>query len=741
MQPGSFTESTVAAFTSRVTVNGTAREHSDWKVSRELSGDLPGSVAAVSGVRQAAGSVEFVAPGVAARPDNPWGTGGWYPAPGQSVKIYEGDGITEWEVFTGVIDDVAGDTDGTVSVSLVDRIDAFSAELSLEPLQQMMPPVVSGGSKMNVALHHLAVVNQAFTTAGYFAALPPLVGFADTSLRLPMMGSLWPSLGAVRYAQPNGIANVEAGVYPAPWGLCMGGFDAIYDISQPTTRFQITVLLNDLGHTGLTRIILNGGATTAEISINANRTTVVVVGGVQVAALSGISVGRVVGIRYVAGAWTVFSGAATAGGASNVGAGGYSTVRVLADAGSRVGDLQIHTPAAGSALAPLAHTPTAALTPGGVLSGLTAVPFVEKSTAKSMLENISKATLCVWGLDESGKAFWIPSQVLTAKSPVQTITTADHVFDKLSWSQELLGLASVVKVASQVPIRTCSTHTNVTFWQGNGGSLSPGDLQEDFLTPPSGTDWIRPDLAFRKIGQFGNAIDFNLGRGTWGGAVISTKTTDAFASTANYGGDLRQITLGAWVMTQTCPASSAAGSVHTRTGTDPDATLNTSMRGFNLPLFRGMAKTEWEEASTTSAFRGPAMAPELEHDAGKWIHTNQVMTLANHIAALVTAPTVTLGQVDVAPDPRRQLGDVITIESDLVGVSLRCLITRLDNSTGSDGAIQQLALRVISMTTTHTTYAAFNTAFPAALTYSQWNSLRGTDTYDNFNNTPLEGAP
>src|SRR5690606_18395632 len=97
VQAGNLVTSDVQAFTSRVLVNGVQRDFVSWSVDRELSGDLPAQVVAVSGITQATGSVEWAAEtDIEDGSRNPWNRStGWMPAKGDRVEIFAGDNVTE----------------------------------------------------------------------------------------------------------------------------------------------------------------------------------------------------------------------------------------------------------------------------------------------------------------------------------------------------------------------------------------------------------------------------------------------------------------------------------------------------------------------------------------------------------------------------------------------------------------------------------------------------------------------
>src|SRR5699024_6262955 len=137
--------------------------------------------------------------------------------------------------------------------------------------------------------------------------------------------------------------------------------------------------------------------------------------------------------------------------------------------------------------------------------------------------------------------------------------------------------------------------------------------------------------------------------------------------------------------------------------------------------------------------------PVLSHDLGYWGHEffesgSLAQRIGDYLAAMVTAPHPTITNLGLIYDPRRPLGDVITIQSGWRRTELRALIVRISESHG-DGAYQQVSVRVISATSTRpVTYddlaAAWGTSNYAGL-QAAWSAL----TYSDVAADPLRGAP
>ena len=102
---------------------------------------------------------------------------------------------------------------------------------------------------------------------------------------------------------------------------------------------------------------------------------------------------------------------------------------------------------------------------------------------------------------------------------------------------------------------------------------------------------------------------------------------------------------------------------------------------------------------------------------------------SDFLIAQMSQPAPYLTGLEVTPDPRRQLGDVVTITSpQLLGAALRCLIVGMSCGHDENGATQSLSVRVISASVSGQTYAAWNSG--QQLAYAQ---LTGDQTYSAFN--------
>lgn len=751
MQSGSLAGGDVRAFKSRVLVAGVERAHQSWSVDRDLPGDLPAEVVAVSGVRQATGTIVWAeGPDVTDRAVNPWNAGsGWLPRSGEPVQILVSDGVSEWVQFTGVIDETSGDVGGAPKSSIVDVIDLLNRPFAFDALLRVMPPTTVGAaSYRGVGLTALYLADQAMRQSGFYATPK---NEANLALSVPAQTSMWPDSGTAGTLELGGSSdgvNSHALNYAAPWGWAVGNFNCSYTprLTNPgTTAVQLTVMVA-ADHTGTATMDVFYGPSKLRLWINTGRSAVAMLDtGSGLVELGRLSLGAetLVTLLVEGGVWTIRrKDGLQVTGSVTMPAAAMTTVQLVGDTNTRVAGFQVsHPSTAAHRFASLAHVQTAKVEAGYLTGIVDALPAV-KTTARKLLEDIGGATLAPFWIDELGVLNAAESWYLRNRAPVQTVTTLDDVFS-LSWSNTLLGVRSRVDVGYGLPAVSKGRWPIVTLYQGSGETMEAGQVSEEFIEPGSGEAWVQVDSTLETAGTDPDV--FNSGHGSFDGGVYRNDSTGATTSAGSYITTTLTKIQGATYKLATSIGELPAGTKAILKTKEDLATLHPDKRGFNLPVIRGYGKVQWADATVTSTYAGPGWAPVLVHDAGPWVSrtddTTAVQRIADFLGEQVTVPRPTITGMTVGYDPRRQLGDVVTISSpSLLGVSLTALIVSISNS--ADGSYtQKLGVRVISASTTYTTYAQFEQAHPDTLTYEQWRVLfPDTATYDTFNTEPLRGA-
>lgn len=747
MQGGSLVTGDVQQLTSRITVAGVTRAHKSWEVTRELSGDMPAQVVAGSGIRQATGTIVWAeGDDVSDVAVNPWNaSSGWLPKQGEFVVIYVSDGVTEWPQFAGVIDENSGDVGGLPQSTIVDYIDYLNKPVTNPAVFWLHPPKSEGGDMMGVGMSAGYAVDRALRACGFFAT-PRMETYCVWSV--PGQMSLWPELGTVTSSVAySGLPKLGPSNWDASWGKAQSDFDTTYSPSgifaSGTTPIQLTARV-DAAHAGSFTLNAFFDTIKVQLSIPGNGTAIGRLNGVDAVSLNIGSASTIVTLRVADGVWTLkTSGGATASGSLAVPSGtNLSTIQITAAPEARVAGMQVSAAPTGYEFQSIGHKDLYYQDTGAFVGVMDCLPANVNRPAIELLTEISKASLSAMWFDEAGKFKFIGSDVLRAQAPSQTVTTLDDIY-ALSWSDSRLGVRSTVRVKYRMPASNKSRYSSVTLWQGSGETMGSNEEKVLFAEAPSDEDWAEIDHG--AVSSAGGLAAFNAGRGTWNGGYIESADGTWVADTGYGTWDpivtIDERTRKFRVTTSTLPA----GKTYV-TATPDDATnFFKRFRGFNYPILRGRGKVKWTDAYRTASTTGPAGFPDLEHDSGVWgarsVDTVVQDNLASYIAGMVTTPSPTIDSVRVGYDPRRTLGDVITISSpDLMGVTINALITGVRNSA-SDSYTQTLNVRIISATSTYTTYGQFEQAHPDTLTYEQWRLLfPATETYADFNNEPLRGA-
>lgn len=737
MQSGSLVSGDVLTYTSRVLVNGVQRNASSWSDDRELSGDLPQQVVAASGITQASGTIVWAPEkDVEARPTNPWNPAGWMPRRGDRVEIFASDGVTEWKQFHGVIDKTTGDLSAGFQSTIIDDYDKLSASVSHAALLRVMPPSGGGGDPYRgIGLMPQYYVDYALRQAGFNCT--PNAEYAS-ALTVHMQGSLWPFRGSL---SSNAGGSKNPGNHSAPWGLALSDFDVTYSLwgsHNGSESLQMTLMAAP-EHSQGALIQTNYGSTFVQLVISASRTAQVWLGGTSIATLV-LGSATIVSMLAKSGTVTLRTNTgATASGSMVVPSGAVSSARLYAAPGSRIAGAQVSFPTrtvdelASTRFTPNARLDTASLFLTGVID---AAPTIEGATAESLLSEIGSATLSAMWIDETGVMQWVASDALRERASSRTVTTLDDVFS-LDWEDGLLGTASKVSAKGRKPAVTKGRWKTALLARGGGsGSMKSGDEAEIILEPDSDTDWILPSTTFLRVGGSG-AI--------WGSANNPEYSLTGLYYSAD-GGTTEASGLNITITTESLGlqkvlvkyvAGTWPSDVEGVLATSPTAaTLWPKNRDKELPKLVGSGKIVWTDQQVTAIGAG-GPGPELVHDAGPWgCRTDSTIMLdryATYIQTQTSTPHPVISGMRIVPDPRLQLGDVVTVQSGLMGATLNVLITGVSKGFDAGGMSMSLDVRVISVSITGVTYEQWNSS-GAPITYAQLNALSPTpQTYTQFN--------
>lgn len=743
MQPGTFVSSDVTTLTSWVLVNGQVREHVSWSVNREMAGDLPDQVVAGSGIRQATGSIAWAEqPEVTDKAANPWNSSaGWLPKSGDTVVIRVSDGTTTWVQFAGVIDETSGDVGDAPQSTIIDYTDWLNLPFNHSTVLRLHPPRNEGTDFMGVGLSPAYLVDRLFRRAGFYAT-PRLEPGAAVSA--PLQTSVWPEYGRIIAA--GSVSGTTHGKnLRAPWGWALQDFTALYEPQQTITRadpLQMTCMVAS-EHAGTFTLDANFGTSQkVRLWVNPGRAAVALLDGVEVCRLS-LGAGSVVSLLVKGGVWTLKSdtGGTVTGSKARPAGDALTTVAISGDQASLIAGVQVSKPTALSEFQSVAHIPSAYQETGTLLGLMDAMPSIVGRTVADVLDEISKATLSPYWFSETGKPVMYGSDVLRGRAPVQEVTTLDDI-TKLAWSDSRLGVRSSVSVKYRFPALNRSRYSNVLLWQGSGETMASGQEKTLFAKEPADEDWVEADDF--TVSNAGGLTAFNQGRGTWVNSFLEDSAGSWSPSTGYVTWSPQQIVDDETRIFKVVAGSLPAGKSLVLATPEDAVNYSPRMRGLNMPVLRGRGRVQWADMTLTSPITGPAGFPALEHDCGCWgVQTENTLIqqrLADYIASQVSTPSPTITGMGVVYDPRRQLGDVITIKSPtLLGVELRALIVGIQNEA-RDGYSQSLSVRIISAKSMYATYdqlaAVWGNGNYDSLT-AAWAALN----YRAFDANPLEVTP
>lgn len=756
MLPGSFTPGPVVTFTSRVTVAGVDHPFVSVSLDGDMRSDLPSQLVQSSGGIDRSGTVVWQqGPPVADRPVTPfreWGLG--RPRRGDRVVVWEGDGETEWPRFTGLIDETSGDVNGEMVSTLVSDIDPLTQDFSCEPMLARMPPLQGSSEWRWGGLAPMFYADAAMRVGG-FNTTPPTPAWA--CLNAPLQGSLYPAPGtAAEMVEGGAYGQVSATMtlWSAPWGLAASDLSAKYRPAftrAASSPLHMSMLVSPT-HQGSASLTVYYGSRWLRVWVTEGRTVNVLTDATNptpVCSLSAASFEDAQHVMLLRKGGTVTlradNGATATGSLPELGSAPMSEIDLNARPGSRIAGVRVSHPESWQEFIDLDFTPTARIHAGaGSTStwGVTnAHPRVEAREAEGFLEDLASQTLSAMWMDEEGVLQFAPSGAIRQAPPVQTITTSRDVL-AMSWSDRVLSVASRVTVSYLHPALSSGTSQSVEVSRGSRRTFSRGDLDETTHRPSQDEDWYGVDDTLTRLPGTVGWSHYNTGVGSLAGATYYIG--DQVATGTQGGGlDVTMTKTGLSEWTVVHDAASVGVGVTAETMTYPTVTgtglwaRNTSMP---LPVLRAWGRVEWIERETTTAVN--SVGPHLRVDLGGSATADTAERIRGYLRGLIETAIPRITRLEVRPDPRRQIGDVVTIDSpDFLGVSIRCLITGISESMSRDGYTQQLSLDVLSMTTASLTWAEWEQALPGTLTFAQWRALRSAnETYNDFNTTPLKEA-
>ena len=729
-------------------------------VSASMDRSLPdplrgGSLTAASG--------ELVAvegAGVAQTVATPWDPGtAWPPVPQSSASVSMDTGAGPVSLLAnGVVMSAAGGTSGReVDVEVADRYESLNRTISWDAVAANMPGLAEASYGRYVSMNTTSITDHILRECGW-ETTPR--GTNYIMLEVPAQGSMWPRRGYVDASNRMG-----GGGYPywftSDWGVAAVDVDASYTMQGGgyTLASRGGVELAAMTQTSLQSSpgtmyldVQVGDPYGASIRLSWIDSSVFVrlrnptgdyFTAVSVPRSNGLAYATIKHVSATSVQVTLRSGSASASEVVTVASGLTSSPMLKARiwGRGRAGGFLVQAPSGLGALE--GWKPSAVLYPR--LSGRNALrvrPPVEGENCADLLAQQCEAEGATYWIDETGVLRWWDLGRLESQSSVATLTSDDDIAESgFTWSHDLSQVKSRVSVKWREPMAAASWRTSIDLWQGNGETLQPGDVIEDWINVPDDEIWIMPDLILSRVGD--SYTDFNYGLGSWyGGIADRGDGTDTWAQ-------LR----GSLLMTVERVTDRAfktrvqwTGSIQADQKTLGDeGAAGTSLwkrrYGVDLPIIRGKLKFTLSDRFTYSAQSGPSTAPEHEIDAGWWIQDEaQAQYTADYAGQRLTVPQPVLSSVALIPIPGLQLGDVVEVRDDHVTrLTIRGIVVEDSRSINADMDMSHaVSIRPTYVTRNGVTWEEWGQAM-AGRSWETWGGQQAGKTWQEWGSAPLLG--
>lgn len=735
------------------TISGRAVEVAGASMDRALPDPLMGGQ-----LRSASGTFTAAeGPDVTSTVATPWDPGtAWPPVPQSPASVSMDSGAGPVSLLGGgLVMSAAGGTAGReVEVEVADRYESLNRTISWDGVADIMPSQQEGVNPRYVGMTSAAITDLILRHCGWYST-PPLTNYV--MLSVPAQGSMWPERGYVDTSN-----RLDAGGYPywlpADWGVAAADVDATYTLQGGgyTVAGRGGVELSAMTQTSSAAqpgtMYLDAYAGSARIRMSWTDSDVFVrlrnPGGeyftaVTVPRSNGLAYASIKHVSATSVLVTLRSGGAQAAQAVTVDAGltsgAMTTARVSGQ--GRGGGFMVAAPGTQGTLT--GWTPNAVIYPR--LSNRNALrvrPPVEGENCAGLLAQQCEAEGATYWIDETGVLRWWDLARLETQSSVAALTSDDDIAESgFTWAHDLSQVKSRVSVKWRDPLAEMSWRTSIELHRGNGQTLQPGDVLEDWINVPDDEVWIMPDLVMNRAGGAG-ASELNNGLMSHYGAVIAGTGDDVDSWAHLHGSLLMTVTrvndraFKTWIQwTGSKPASMKLPSEKAT------SFLWQVRRNENMPILRGKAKWTLQDALTYSAQNGPATAPEHEIDTGWWIQdAEQAQYTADYAGARLTVPQPVLSSIALIPIPGLQLGDVVEVrDAHITRLTIRGIVIDDSRSIAADMDMSHaVAIRPTYVTRNGVTWEEWGQVM-AGRTWETWGAQQAGKTWQDWGAAPLLG--
>lgn len=744
MLPGDFDQTAdVRELTTYAVVAGVQRDIESVTLDREISNDLPDQVVGGAGVAGGSGTIMWSAQqDVTVAEASPWHrVSNWPPQPGTKIAVYVTDGTTSWPRFTGRIDKTTGTVGGTMRSAIVDYRDQLNVPFTYPAMLAHDIPASSGGPYRFPDLYTWGLISLALRRAGFFNTIPAGDG---ASISVPMQGTLRTSRGILET-----VDGRSPGTWPiyhsAPWGHAVGRVSAQYvphESSRPTISQPVQIaLMVAPDHAGTSQIrVFYGTAPDRRIWLRvwSSRRVTVYWDSTAVVELSAAQMqdATVITVLVKGSTWTLRNnaGRTATGTQARSGTERMSHIHVTGDDNARMAGLVVNSPEPHQEFTAINFSPTATFETSTMIRRMDMSPRLENRNLAEFLDDVCQATLTAAWFDESGILRLVPSDNLQSRQPVQELTTLDDITD-LAWELSLLNIRHQVNVTYKSASISRTRNARQELYRAGNNTMESGDNVEIFATPGNDEEWFGVDRNPARLddsnwGWYNNAAQSFIG--------VHYRNSDGDElSTSGRSTTITVEELGTVSLKITHQAGSYGGAEAHLAVSEDNPVVREAHQGASLPVIRGRAHGTWIDETYTSPTTAELLpdgttAQELVHDLSYWGGYETARRVGDFLAERVTRMEPTITNLQVTYDPRRQLGDVVTLQLGILDVTLTALIVGISESHAYAEHTQHLTIRVINATSTRTmTYQELAEAW-AGRDYNALQAVWANLTYNDL---------
>lgn len=315
----------------------------------------------------------------------------------------------------------------------------------------------------------------------------------------------------------------------------------------------------------------------------------------------------------------------------------------------------------------------------------------ENTTCESVISEWAAATLSTVWVDEEGRLNIAARDRLAAGKSEILDKVSEKVFGG-AWKTARDGVRSGVLIEGVAPNFRGGNEwaRTVAFQPDNIQEVAPNKDIEIFHSWPDEVDVHGLDTDIRPLVNSKQKIfawaDFNNGAGSWWSLVFENQEEpEGYRWTGNAANheDLtaKLETLGQRTVKMTFR-------VQKKTSRGPEkyylaspsiavGDLRFGNRGIPMPILRCQTLVTWTKFQRKHT-SGSRVGPVYRLDSGWWLHPEDASRVAGALAAEIGVEKVTFDGLDVLWDPRKQIGDSITLQAqDSEGATweAECLIT------------------------------------------------------------------